>query len=227
MGCTIAQVGSGGPKHKGVGVLAIVEGLKATPAAQRHLPEALKHYLSEPILPSGWYPERDYNVLIEALALGTGRRGGDVWRTFGRLAAQRDIAGEQQEIPERQRVKTAGVYRSFRDKDSHDLAGMFQCLERLWRLYHDSGRLNVVRATDDRSSVLVRIVGFHFPLRGLLDVQTGYIAEYARLVGFRVDVRLTRSANAGDPFYEWRCSVEPTAQYVAALAALPCDGAHP
>jgi hypothetical protein len=222
-------VGREGPRHKGVGVLAIVEGLKATPQAQRHLPESLKHYLEDAILPSAWYPERDYNVLIEALALGVGRRvrGSDVWHHFGRLAAQRDIAGDQDEIPERNRVKTAGVYRNFRDNDPHDVAGMFQRVERLWRLYHDSGRLSVARAADDTCSVLVRIVDFHFPLRGLVDVQTGYIVEYAHLLGLQVEATLLRSVTDGHLFCEWRCSVERSAQHAAALAALPCAAPHP
>jgi hypothetical protein len=34
----------------------------------------------------------------------------------------------------------------------------FQRIERLWRLYHDSGHLSVARAADDTCSVLVRIV---------------------------------------------------------------------
>jgi hypothetical protein len=214
------------PKHKGVGLLAVVEGLKANPRAQQHVPESLRHYLSDPILPSGWYPEADYNVLIEALALGVERRvpGRDVWVSFGRLAAQRDIAGEQGEMPLRSRVKNPGVYRNFRDNQPSDIAEVFQRIGRLWRLYHDTGHFTVKRAENDPCTVVLRLLNFHFPVRGLIDLQTGYLVEYARLLGLRLESRVSRAVTSGDLFCEWRCSVERSPQHTAALSSLPAEG---
>src|SRR5687767_11160969 len=53
---------AGEPRHKGVGVLGVVKGLKANPRAAATVPRDLSHYLSDVILPTAWYPEREYNV---------------------------------------------------------------------------------------------------------------------------------------------------------------------
>ena len=189
------------------------------------MPRALQRYLTEAILPSAWYPESDYNGLIQALAAGMDRKvpGGDVWWYFGRVGAQRDIAGEQGEVPERSHVKTAGVYRKFRDNQPHDVAGLFQRSSRLWGMYHDTGRITIHRAAEDSFTVLMRLLNFHFPASGLIEMQTAFLVEYARLLGFRLDARLTRCMTDGDLLCEWRCSVERSALYVASLAVLPAE----
>jgi hypothetical protein len=201
--------------------------LRANPQTHKHVPERLQHYLSDPILPSGWYPEKDYNVLIGGLALGLDRRikGSDVWSYFGRTCVQRDIAGEQGSIPARSHVKTAGVYRTFAENNPDGLAGFFQRLERIWRLYHDSGRMTVARAADDACTVVVRVLNFNFPFRGLVDVQTAFFHEYARLLGFRLEARLSRSVTDGDLCCEWLSRAEPTPENLGSLATLPVDGA--
>jgi hypothetical protein len=68
----------------------------------------------------------------------------------------------------------------------------------------------------------MRLVDFYFPVRGLAELQTSYTEEYARLLGFQlVEAALVRSATDDNLFYEWRYSVEHSAQHIAALAALP------
>ena len=215
------------PKHKGVGILAVVKGIKANPRAKTLIPELLHHYLAEPVLPSGWYPERDYNLMIELLARHVDRSAipDDVWVFFGRTAAQRDIAGEQGHLPTESRTQTAGIYRKLRIENPRDLAGLFLRLEKIWGLYHDSGRLTVTRHPEHACTAIVRISGFRFPFRGLVDLQTGFMTEYARLVGVQLTGRMVRSVAAGLPFCEWHFRVQPSAESGASIGTLPAP--HP
>jgi hypothetical protein len=70
------------PCQKGTAILPVVEALKAYPDRKRLVPEPLWKYFDDHIVISGWYPERDYFVLIEALAkiVDSKVAGGDVWR---------------------------------------------------------------------------------------------------------------------------------------------------
>lgn len=213
----------GEPKHKGVGVLGVVKGLKANPRAAATVPKELAHYLSQVILPTAWYPEREYNVLIELLARSVDRKavGGDVWGFFGQVAAQRDIAGEQKQLPAKSRTDSAGIYRRFRDGDPDDVAGIFTRVVQLWSLYHDSGLLTVTRHPELSTTVVMRLDNFQFPIRGLLDLQTGYMSEYARLLGRVVHGQVKRSVLDGDGYCEWHYRAEPTERAVSSIANLP------
>src|SRR5688572_31793433 len=134
------MVSRGEPKHKGVGLVAVVMGLKGSPKATALVPEAQRHYLSDALLPSGWYPERDYNALLMALAESMDRAStGDVWAYFGRAAALRDVAGEQSGIPARSRTENAGIYRNFRAGAADDVAGLCMRVAKIWTMYHDTG----------------------------------------------------------------------------------------
>ncbi len=213
------------PKHKGVGVLAVVKGLKANPRALAQVPAQLANYLSQPILPSGWYPERDYNALIELLArhVDSTATGGDVWGFFGRAAARHDIAGQRDATPSagEKTSETAGIYRRFRDGIARDVASMFLRLEKIWSLYHDTGRLTVARHPEHAALVSVRVSGFRFAFRGLIDLQTGFMTEYGRLLGLPIQSTFMRSIGSGEPLCEWHCRLPPTAEHVAALGTLP------
>jgi hypothetical protein len=48
-------------------MLPVVLALKAHPDRHRLVPKQLWRYFDDHILVSGWYPERDYFVLVEAL----------------------------------------------------------------------------------------------------------------------------------------------------------------
>jgi hypothetical protein len=213
---------AGEPRHKGVGVLAVVKGLKANPQARDSVPRELAHYLTGTILPTGWYPERDYNVLIELLARSVDKKqvGGDVWAFFGRVAAQRDIAGDQKQIAPSSRTENAGIYRRFGDGNPDDLGGLFSRAGTIWSLYHDTGRFSVGRHALEPSTVAIRLTGFQFGCRGQIDLQTAFMVEYARLVGARITGSVKRSHFDGDAHVEWHYRVQPNEQTLAWLGSL-------
>jgi hypothetical protein len=173
------------PKHKGVGVVAIVKGIKANLRARAQVPADLISYMQVPILATAWYPERDYNTLITLLAASIDAKaiGGDVWAYFGRTGAQRDIGGDQRDVPERSRLENAGVYRNFRDIAKYDVAGLFLRITKVWSLYHDTGTMLYMRHHENSSVVVVRLQDFTFAVKGMADLQTAYMAEYAKLTG--------------------------------------------
>ncbi len=216
-------VGRFEPRHKGVGVLAVVKGIKANPRARAQVPADLSSYLTRPILPSGWYPEHDYNVLIELLARYVDCAGGaaDVWTTFGRAAARHDIAGERNGLAGDAAGETVGIYRKFAAANARDVAGVFLRLEKIWSLYHDTGQLRVARHAEHASTVVVRISGFRFAFRGLMELQTGFMSEYARLLGLSIQASLVRSTGGGEPCSEWHCRLPQSAEHLATIRALP------
>lgn len=208
------------PKHKGVGMMAIIKALKANVVARARVPAHLASYLQEPIVATGWYPERDYSELITLLAscIDPKQVGGDVWAFFGRTAAQRDIGGEQHDVPERSRLAHVGIYRKFRDVPDADVAGLFSRMTRVWNLYHDTGRMVFMRHPTKPNALVVRLHDFSFPLRGLADLQTAYMLEYAKLSGFSLRGEHVASWPKG---CEWYYELANQADLGPAMATLP------
>jgi hypothetical protein len=207
------------PKHKGVGVLPVVMGIKANPNARARVPTHLASYMSDPIVATGWYPERDYHTLITLLAstIDPKQVGGDVWAFFGRTAAQRDIGGAQEEVPERSRLPRAGLYRTYRDVAEHDLTGLFSRMSRVWGLYHDSGKMVFMRHPDKADGVVLRLLDFAFPVQGLADLQTAYLLEYALLSGFSMSGGHVASWESGT---EWRFALPSQAGFEQSIMTM-------
>jgi hypothetical protein len=203
-------------------MLAVVRALKANERAQALVPATLLHYLTDPILPSGWYPERDYDVLIDALArsVDPAAVGGNAWLAFGRIGAQRDIAGMQEKVPPESRTEIAGVYRKLGDGVPGDIVGMFARLTKLWSMYHDSGTISVGRHASDEAVVVSRLTDFRFPSRGPAELQTGYSVEFARLLGIKLEGKLSRLKTDGEPHCEWHYRVQATPENLAMVASL-------
>lgn len=208
------------PRHKGVGIVAVIKGLKTSPATRARVPAHLSSYLDETILATGWYPERDYNELIILLAsiIDPKQVGGDVWAFFGRTAAQRDIGGDQREVPERSRLTNVGVYRNFRNIAEHDVSGLFARTVAVWALYHDSGRMVFMRHPSKPATVVVRLHDFSFPVPGLAHLQTTYLMEYARLSGFSVQGEHVTSWSNGS---EWHYHLADHAKLGESMGSLP------
>jgi hypothetical protein len=213
-------VASGEPKHKGVGLLAIVKGIKANPRARKQVTAQLARYMDEPILATGWYPERDYTTLITLLAssIDPKQAGGDVWAYFGRTAAQRDIGGDQREVPERSRLDVAGVYRTFRDVDENDVPGLFLRVTKMWMLYHDTGKLDYMRHRERADTVIVRLSDFAFHVQELSNLQTAYMVEYGRLSGFSMRGERTAYSSTG---CEWQYQLSGSAELLQSMSRLP------
>jgi hypothetical protein len=178
------------PQHKGTGLIPLVAGLKALPGVRDELPPHLHRYLDEPVLPSGWYPERDYVELLETFAARTdaATTGGNVWAFIGRAAAQWDLAGDRESVAPPSRTGSSGLYRQFVKADPTDAPSFFLRAKKLWQLYRDTGALEVFRRGEG-PVVVLRLSGYQFPFRGLVEVQTAYFLEFARLSGLKMDGR--------------------------------------
>jgi hypothetical protein len=214
------------PQHKGTGLLPVVHGLRMLPGGRDMVPEHLRHYLERPVLPSAWYPERDYEILIQVLAnlIPPARVGGDVWAYFGKTAAQRDLAGQQDAVAPPARLAQVGAYKRLAQGVGGAVAGLAARTMKLWHLYHDTGVLTVARKPDDPATTMVaRLRDFRFPVRGLESLQLAYITEFGRLVGVGLEGCVVRSIFDGDPHCEWEFRVEPTPVNIASLATLALD----
>jgi hypothetical protein len=203
-----------------------VEGLKQHPDAKKLVPRHLWKYFDEPMLISGWYPERDYWILIEALVktIDPASVGGDVWRYFAKFSAQRDIAGQEVRTPDRHVGGHLGVYRNFAGGDTSEPDRFFRRAAALWSQYHDTGRLEIIGGRPKTNGVITRLVGFVIPIEGFVRLQGYYLEEYARLVGLELESTVTRSTAQGSAFCEWehRLGRSPvTEAYVASLPQVP------
>jgi hypothetical protein len=209
------------PCQKGVSVLPLVAGLKAHPEPLKLVPEELWRYFDDHIAISGWYPERDYFVLIEALAktIDPNTVGGDVWRFFARFSAQRDIAGA--EVTGDGESDTKGLLQNFMSLTPIEPALFFRRARRLWSEYHDTGTMQVRGGRVKTNSVVLQLVGFNIPIEGFVRLQGYYLEEYGRLVGHELESKVTQSTVRGDPFCEWECFLTRTPESEAYVASLP------
>lgn len=199
--------------------------LKAHPNGRNLVPARLSKYFDEHLLVSGWYPERDYWVLIEALVktIDPATVGGDVWRYFARFSAQKDIAGQDVNAAGKDRPQAAGVYRNLAGVDAGEPEIFFGRATRLWSQYHDTGRMEIVGARPESHKIVMRLSGFVIPIEGFVRLQGYYLEEYGRLVGLKLASTVTRSTARGEAFCEWEHALirEPrTDAYVASLPAI-------
>ena len=199
-------------------VLPVVLALKQHPDGRKLVPRPLWKYFDEHLVVSGWYPERDYWVLIEALVktIDPASVGGDVWRYFAKYSAKRDIGGGDSNGAE-----PAGVYRNFASGDASEPAGFFRRAARLWSQYHDTGKMEIVGARPVTNSLYMRLTGFVIPIEGFVRLQAYYVEEYGRLVGLDLTSRVTRSTARGDPYCEWEHQLAHNPEAEAFLASLP------
>lgn len=211
------------PSQKGTSVLPVVFALKQHPDRQKLVPRQLWKYFDEPVLVSGWYPERDYWVLIAALVktIDPAAVGGDVWRYFAQFSAQRDVGGHELKAAPGDTGGSAGVYRSFGSVGVSDPAGFFRRATRLWSQYHDTGRMEITGGRPEANVVVMRLHGFVIPLEGFVRLQGYYLEEYARLVGIDLSSTVTRSTASNDPYCEWEHRLARTPEATAYVASLP------
>jgi hypothetical protein len=204
-------------------VLPVVMALEGNPDARKLVPSTLWKYFDEPVLVSGWYPETDYWVLIEALArtIDPVSVGGDVWRFFAQFSAQRDIGGQEVKAAAGDSAAHKGVYRTFARADAADPAGFFSRAVRLWTQYHDSGRLEIVGGRRLTNAVVMRLLDFSIPIEGFVRLQGYYLEEYGKLVGLELESSVTRSTARGQALCEWEHRLARTPATEAYVASLP------
>ena len=202
-------------------MIPVVAALRQHPDGRKLVPRHLWKYFDERLVVSGWYPERDYWILIAALVktMDPAEVGGDVWRYFAKFSTKRDIGGRDANATE-----PAGVYRNFASGDAADPASFFGRATRLWSQYHNTGRMEITGASPDTNSVLMRLIGFVIPIEGFVRLQGYYLEEFGNLVGLSLTSKVTRSTARGDRFCEWEHQVArtpATEAFVASLPALP------
>jgi hypothetical protein len=212
------------PCQKGTAVLPVVEALKAHPDRRRLVPERLWNYFDDHIVVSGWYPERDYFALVEALTKTIDPKavGGDVWRYFAKFSVQRDIAGGDVAATATRTAK--GVYRNFASVDAGDPEQFFRRALKLWSQYHDSGTMQLRGGRVRTNTVVAELLGFHVPLEGFVRLQGYYLEEFGRLIGIEIESKVTRSTARGKESCEWEYVLgrtEATEAFVASLPQLP------
>lgn len=167
---------------KGTGLVQVVKALRSRREASLEvLPERLHPYLDRQVLASSWYPEEDSFALLRALATQRAADGDDVWEALGRASASDDLAG---------------IYSSMVQRGNP--WATLQRLPRLWRLYHDSGRLEVGVHGDKAARLELR----DFPLADddYCRLVSGYVAALLALAGAQeVEVRCLEPPAAGRP----------------------------
>jgi hypothetical protein len=210
--------------QKGTSFLPVVSALRAHPDRQQLVPKRLWKYFDEHIVVSGWYPERDYFVLIEALVktIDPNTVGGDVWRFFARFSARGDIGGV--DVVGGGKSGTKGIYRNFASVAAGEPELFFRRAQRLWGQYHDTGTMEIRGGRAKTNSVVVRLVGFNIPIAGFVQLQGYFLEEYGRLIGLELESKVTRSTAHSEPFCEWEyvlARTPATVAYVASLPALP------
>src|SRR5437763_1225296 len=104
-------------------------------AAVSPLPRAPHHPLSGARLPRALRPRADDHALV--LVIGKLLGGGpDVWDRMGEMTARDDFTG---------------LYKAMLWKDNPH--GMLRNLRELWRIHHDTGRVELERV-DERTAIL-------------------------------------------------------------------------
>jgi hypothetical protein len=199
-----------------------VSSLKEHPDRKRLVPERLWKYFDEHIVVSGWYPERDYWVLIEALVrtMDPNVTGGDVWRFFAKFSAQSDIGG-MEVAGGGGKAENAGVYRNFATGDASDPEMFFRRAVRLWSQYHDTGTMEIRGGRPKTNSLVMQLVGFNIPIEGFVRLQGYYLEEFGRLIGLTLESKVRRSTASGDPLCEWEFFLERSPSSQAYIASLP------
>jgi hypothetical protein len=216
------------PCQKGTSVLPVVLALKAHPDRERLVPKRLWKYFDDHIVVSGWYPERDYFVLVEALSKTIDPKtvGGDVWRFFARYSARGDLGGTDVRGG---KSTTKGVYRNFAAVTANEPELFFRRATRLWSQYHDAGTMQILGGRVATNSLVTRLVGFYIPIDGFVLLQGYYLEEFGRMIGLELKSDVTRSTARGDPFCEWEYHLGRTPaseRYVASLPAVKAERKH-
>ncbi|MGH7438764.1 MAG: hypothetical protein ACRENE_24005 [Polyangiaceae bacterium] len=214
------------PCQKGTSVLPVVAALKAHPSGRSLVPASLWKYFDEHMLVSGWYPERDYFALLEALVKTIDAKavGGDVWRYFAKFSVQQDISGASARATGATASHGKGVYRNFGTSAVGAPEQLFRRAIKLWSQYHDTGTMQITgwRTTTER--VVMQLVGFAIPMEGFVRLQGYYLEELGRVVGVAVESTVTRSTARGHRYCEWELDLAPTPAsqaYIGTLSIVP------
>lgn len=180
------------PNAKGVMLLQIVKVLRANKAAaQALLPRRLAHYLSERIIVTNWYPEEDYYALTLVVGKVLGGGASDVWDMLGQMTAADDFAG---------------FYKTMLWKDNPH--GMLKNLRELWRIHHDTGRVEVRRLGEHEA--IIEIHEYALVAREICVAVGGYCrAGMTMALGREPESRKIHCRSRGDDRCAWHMRWAP------------------
>jgi hypothetical protein len=187
---------------KGTALIGVVAALR--PAAQRTpelVAEPLRHYLHDELLDANWYSFDDYLALMRILAstIDPAKAKGDVYRAFGVIAAQRDLRGEQSNVPAEQRPKTAGLYSGSFARVT-GLASLVRRGLHLREIYYSRGYYKVKRVSERKLEVTLHDFP---PSAELCAVSTGYLTEVFRSTKVGIWVERVSCCGNGDADCRW------------------------
>lgn len=164
-------------KVKGTGFLHVVKALRVRrDHVEPLLPERLRHYLEQKILVASWYPAEDLMGLLRTLVHFVPKGTADAWWWMGEQSARIDLVE---------------VYSAMVQKGN--AWATLQRLPRLWRLYHDSGKVEVGMAGSTRAQVILS--EFSMAEEDFSHLISGYMREVLRTAGSEGTVKLLQSGN--------------------------------
>jgi len=162
---------------KGTGLIQVLRALQGNRAvAETLIPIQLHGYFTQRVLASSWYPEADWAVLVMALGkMIAPQIEGDVWEYLGAQGAANDFNG---------------IYASLVRKG--DPWGSFGTAQKIWRLYRDTGRVEVKRDGPHKAQIF--LYDYPFARPEICGTLTGYFRTLAEVSGAtEVHVRLVRA----------------------------------
>ena len=168
---------------KGIALINLVKSLRRDrDEILPTLPEHLATYFDTRVLVSRWYPEDDFLALATALAQRLPDTEGDPFEWIGRQGARNDF----------------GDTYSMMIRPGDPLETL-QRYPRVWRLYHDAGRLDI--AITGNTSARVEVFGTQLVTRPeFCRIQGGHLAGMLDMVGAEgVSIENLRIAEGHDP----------------------------
>lgn len=164
-------------KVKGTGILHVVKALRVRrDHVEPLLPEPLRVYLEQRILMGTWYPAEDLIDLLRTLVHFVPKATGNPWHWMGEQSARVDL-GE--------------IYSAMIQKGN--AWATLQRLPRLWRLYQDSGKLEVGVAGSTRAQVI--LTEYAFAEAEFCTLVSGYVQELMLTAGTQAEVKLLQSGS--------------------------------
>lgn len=209
-------------KTKGIAIVPIIQALRANEAwANKAMPPALRHYLTDSVNAAAWYPDEDWLGLLRVLAQGVPADSAPEgpYVMFGRSAALRDVGDDQSEVPAAARTSTGGVYRQLVSGKLDPMA-LARRVTTVWSLYHDTGLAEAKRDPTRPNVIIYSLNDYPPACREVCEVNKGYIEEYGKLGGVPCKVlSIFETPNARD---SWSLEVEfePSAANLASIAKL-------
>lgn len=172
---------------KGTLVSGVVKALRSD--SERALPllaPSLRHYLTDRILPTAWYPEHEFWAMVDVTAQ-LAPPDVDAYRELGRSEAH---------------VHVETVYSALSHIAEADPPRLLHRLTHLWPLQHDTGKLSVKTVSPNEAHV--EIVDYAIVSETACRMITGYCEGLFEWIGMNVTIEKLHCRGLGDAECTWR-----------------------